>query len=187
MALTRIEYGALASSDVINGNYEYLDNRISSLSQTMISGNASLNSSIASINSSITTLNDNLQADIAEAESNMESILSENGLYVTTYINGSSWYREYFSDKEKTTRIWLEQGGATPTNQTATASQQITFLKNFSNTNYHIQITSIESVMYDSGANWNRSNDAGAYSNKTASGLTINIAFGGRHWFAYGI
>ena len=187
MALTQIEYGALASSEVMNNNLEYLDDRISSLSASVISNNASINSNIASINSSLSTMSNSIQEDLTSLESDVNSVFSSSGLYITTYVNGQSWYREFFSDPEKTTRVWLEQGGATPTNQGATTAQPITFLKDFSNTNYHIQITSIVSTYYDSGANWCRSNDAGAYSDKTVSGLTINIAFGGRHWFAYGI
>ena len=57
MALTNIEYGALASSTVMNNNFEYLDNRISSLSEVVTSGNASIYSNIASISSTITANN----------------------------------------------------------------------------------------------------------------------------------
>ena len=98
MALTEIEYGALASSEVMNNNFNYLDNRINSVSETLISNNAGL-----------------------------------NGSYITTYVNGSSWYREYFSDAEKKNRVWVEQGG-----QTATL-RYITFLKPFKDTNYCVQ------------------------------------------------
>ena len=98
MALTEIEYGALASSEVMNNNFNYLDNRINSVSETLISNNAGL-----------------------------------SGSYITTYVNGSSWYREYFSDAEKKNRVWVEQGG-----QTATL-RYITFLKPFKDTNYCVQ------------------------------------------------
>lgn len=53
MALTTIEYGALASSEVMNNNFEYLDNRISSVSETFNSNNAGIYSNIASINTLI--------------------------------------------------------------------------------------------------------------------------------------
>lgn len=35
MALTEIEYGSLASSDVMNKNFEYLDNKISDVSENL--------------------------------------------------------------------------------------------------------------------------------------------------------
>ena len=54
MALTTIEYGALASSQVMNNNFEYLDNRITSVSNTVTSNNSSILSNIASINTAIT-------------------------------------------------------------------------------------------------------------------------------------
>lgn len=54
MSLTTIEYGALASSQVMNNNFEYLDNRITSVNNTVTSNNSSVLSNIASINTSIT-------------------------------------------------------------------------------------------------------------------------------------
>lgn len=54
MALINIEYGALASSEVMNNNFEYLDNRISSAVEGNASTTAAIYSNIASINSLIT-------------------------------------------------------------------------------------------------------------------------------------
>ena len=66
------------------------------------------------------------------------TLFSTNGLYVTTYVNGTEWYREYFSDANKTQRVWLEQGGdVTLVNGYAT----ITFLRSFSNTQYNCTAT----------------------------------------------
>ncbi len=61
MALTRIEYGALASSQVMNNNFEYLDNRISSVSEVVGSNNSAVYSSIASLNNLLTTSVDKLR------------------------------------------------------------------------------------------------------------------------------
>ena len=55
MALTRIEYGSLASSEVMNNNFEYLDNRISAVNTNMGTNNAGISSTLASINSLIST------------------------------------------------------------------------------------------------------------------------------------
>ena len=40
MALTEIEYGSLASSEIMNNNFQYLDNRISSVSETVSTNQA---------------------------------------------------------------------------------------------------------------------------------------------------
>ena len=61
MALTKIEYGALASSQVMNNNFDYLDDRITSLSQSMSSANSAIYSNIASINALITQTNNILR------------------------------------------------------------------------------------------------------------------------------
>ena len=58
MALIDIEYGSLASSNIMNKNFMYLDNRISETS-----GN--LNTSISSLLSNIATINTRL-AELAE-------------------------------------------------------------------------------------------------------------------------
>ncbi len=139
MALTEIEYGSLASSEVMNNNFEYLDNKITAVSESITTNTASINSNIASINSSISSLSDDIDTSIEEINTNIESainIFSTNGLYVTTYKNGGSWYREFFSDEAKKNRVWLEQGGVIST--TNDTNITVTFLKSFSDTNYSI-------------------------------------------------
>ena len=61
MALTKIEYGSLASSETMNNNFEYLDNRISTVVENVTTDNASIYSNIASINSLITQTADILR------------------------------------------------------------------------------------------------------------------------------
>lgn len=141
MALTEIEYGALASSDVMNNNFEYLDNRITDVSETLIETNAAINSNIVTINGSISSLTEEVNQSLEELNSNItqetEQTFSENGLYVTTYRNGLSWYREYFSDKEKTKRVWIEQGGEVYQNN------YVSYIRPMSDTNYNINIQDI--------------------------------------------
>ena len=61
--------------------------------------------------------------------SSFKSTLNTAGIrtVVETYSSGSSWYRVY-SDK------WCEQGGTTE-------STSITYLKEFADTNYNLQLT----------------------------------------------
>jgi len=57
MALTKIEYGSLASSSVINDNFEYLEDIIGDVSENLVSDVATINSNIASLTNTVTTLN----------------------------------------------------------------------------------------------------------------------------------
>ena len=147
MALTRIEYGSLASSAVMNNNFDYLDDRISGVAASLASNTATINSNIATLNLSITNSNEELQTSLTTLQNNFSTVLSDCGLYITTYINGTSWYREYFSDAEKTTRVWLEQGFTT-TDEVWSNNDQKTYnlIKPFSNTNYTVIATS--TLMY---------------------------------------
>lgn len=60
--------------------------------------------------------------------------LSKNALYSTVYINGTSGYREWFSDEALSNRVLLEQWGTTTLSVNET--KNINFLKEFTNTNY---------------------------------------------------
>lgn len=137
MALTEIEYGALASSEVMNNNFNYLDNRINNISETIIANTASNNSNIASINSTISSLTEKLNTDIENLNADLtktNSEISKSGIYIATYINGNSWYREYFSDTEKKNRVWIEQGGV------IWSRGSVTYLKSFQDTNYTLTL-----------------------------------------------
>ena len=104
MALTEIEYGSLASSKILNQNFQYLDDRISSTAETHTSDLASINSNIVTINNSISDFNEQTNTNIEEIDKKINEIntnFSDNGLFITLYTNGTSWYKEFFSDKEK--------------------------------------------------------------------------------------
>ena len=61
MAITRIEYGALASSELMNDNFEYLDNRISQVAESITAENSGIYSNIASVNTALAGLSDTLR------------------------------------------------------------------------------------------------------------------------------
>ena len=140
MALTEIEYGSLASSEVMNNNFEYLDNKISDVSENLASNVATINANIATANTSISTLGENVNKSVENLNTNLteatNKLVGENGLCSTFYQNDSSWYREYFSDKEKTKRAWIEQGGVLT--GAGDYNRQVVFLKPFQNANYVI-------------------------------------------------
>ena len=143
MTLTTIEYGSLASSALLNDNFEYLDGRVTTVSEALSSNVASINANIASVNSSLkNTINSSVstaKTQLTNSINSLSNTIANNGLYITTYINGTSWYREYFSNSSKTTRVWLEQGGVTTINDYNTT---VSLVKSFTNTNYTLMITS---------------------------------------------
>ena len=175
MALTTIKYGELASSEVVNNNFKYLDDKISNLNETVTSNKAGMNSNIASINSSITTINENMTKNVEKLEESIneaKSFLSESGLFVTTYINGVSWYKEYFSDSEKKTRVWLEQGGV------LNSRSSIAFLKNFTSINYTL-LLGTHCTYYEGGGISGKSQSG--FSHYNGKGWSYNV-----EWYACG-
>ncbi len=57
MALITIDYGALASSEVMNNNFSYLNQRISDVSDTVVTNNSSMLSNISTLSNLITEIN----------------------------------------------------------------------------------------------------------------------------------
>ena len=93
---------------------------------------------ISAIKSSLSSTQSTLQNNINNLSTTINNTIGANGLYTTTYINGPSWYREFFSDSGKKTRVWLEQGGQTNTN--GSTGNRVTFIKPFSNPSYTITL-----------------------------------------------
>jgi len=74
MPLTTITYGSLASSSVMNNNFNYLDNRISTVSDSLTSGNAAIYSSISSLSSSISEQTASIASDIEDLEDDLSEL-----------------------------------------------------------------------------------------------------------------
>ena len=183
MALTEIEYGSLASSEIMNNNFEFLDNKITSVSESIVTNMASVNSNIASINSSISSLNSDLSSSIEELDTSLEEaqqVFTDSGIYITTYINGTSWYREYFSDSEKTQRVWLEQGGVISTSNDT--NYTVNFLKTFSDTNYCIFKNMGRGGTGGVAERW-----MGFWSLTTSTAVTGSLGSFTQRWYACGV
>lgn len=73
MALTNIAYGAMASSDVINKNFLYLDNRITSEAQDTSSSISSILSNIATINTRLSEIAEEIQDNKTEFNSKLDN------------------------------------------------------------------------------------------------------------------
>ena len=124
--------GELIKATEINDNNQYILDKISDSAGSM---QQYIATQIATVNS---TLN-NTKTELNNQLENITKILNENGIYSTTYINGTSWYREYFSDAEKTNRVWLEQGGVV----TTSGQKDVVFPKEFTDTNYTLTLGAI--------------------------------------------
>lgn len=90
MSLTHIEYGSLASSAVMNDNFEYLDDRITTVANSLTSNTSSINSNIASLNSTFSQTTDELASDISDLETYAQNLRSdfENQNHAPDYSNG---------------------------------------------------------------------------------------------------
>ena len=77
MALENIEYGSLASSEMMNNNFEYLDNRISNLADTQTSNTSSIYSAIAGINSVMSQQNESFTISLDNLEDLYEAIRND--------------------------------------------------------------------------------------------------------------
>ena len=82
MALINIEYGSIASSDTMNKNFLYLEDKISELSTSTNTMISSILSNIATTNSRLGDVADNVQDDAKSFESKIEDyrIKSRNAL-----------------------------------------------------------------------------------------------------------
>lgn len=140
MALTEILNGELADAEVVNANFNYLDERIDNTAASITTNNTMLLSQISTLSSNTTSSLNTLDTRVtSEVNSIKTNIISANGLYITTSFNTSTgdWYREYFSNESKTTRVFLEQGGTylsdSVTNKSAKNNYELILPKTFTN------------------------------------------------------
>ena len=77
MPLTNIEYGSLASSEVMNDNFEYLDDRITIVAGNLTSTSSSIYSSIASLNSTLSEQSEEIASDLQDLKTYTEDFKDE--------------------------------------------------------------------------------------------------------------
>ena len=90
MSLTHIEYGSLASSAIMNDNFEYLDNRVTTVANSLTSSASSISSNIASLNSTFSQATEELASDISELETYAQNLRNDfdNHNNAPDYSNG---------------------------------------------------------------------------------------------------
>jgi hypothetical protein len=108
-----------------NGNNQYL---LSRLSDNAAQVQNYVESEVATIKSNVASVQATLQGNIDETMNQ----LSMGGLFITLTVNNGNWSKEYYSDKSRTIRVWMEQGGVTG----AFSDYTLVFPRAFQNANY---------------------------------------------------
>lgn len=81
MSLINIEYGSIASSEIINKNFLYLENNLNEKTISIINSISSILSNIATINSTIRDLSTAIQDISTELSSKIESDFSKTKVF----------------------------------------------------------------------------------------------------------
>lgn len=82
MSLVNIAYGSTASSQTMNNNFSYLDNKIDSTSESIMTSISSILSNIATINSRISDLADTVSDSLDSMSSVIEDYRTKTKLLV---------------------------------------------------------------------------------------------------------
>lgn len=77
MPLINIEYGSLASSEVMNDNFAYLDDRITNNAESAASNNASLLSNLLNLNNTLTQTDNEIKSDLSDLEEDVTELRSD--------------------------------------------------------------------------------------------------------------
>lgn len=91
MTLTTIQYGSIASSETLNSNFDYLDNRISTSNETINTSISTLLSNIATINSRITEVSESLSSLITNLSATVEEYKTKTKLLVKKSSAVPNW------------------------------------------------------------------------------------------------
>ena len=91
MALINIEYGSLASSEIMNKNFIYLDDKIADTSESIMTSISSILSNIATINNRLNDLSTALADAIETSNSNIEEYKSKTKILVSKNSMVPNW------------------------------------------------------------------------------------------------
>lgn len=105
MALINIEYGSLASSDTMNKNFIYLEDKIAESSESILTTISSIYSNIATINARLNDLTEQLEDSLTELNDEVSTKISDYKTKINTAINEVSlvpdWNNRVQIDKLK--------------------------------------------------------------------------------------
>lgn len=91
MALINIEYGSLASSETMNKNFSYLDNKIAESSESIMTSISSILSNIATINSRLNDLSEGVDDSVEELNLKLEDYKTKTKLLVSKASMLPNW------------------------------------------------------------------------------------------------
>ena len=95
MALINIEYGSLASSETMNKNFMYLDDKIANTSESIMTSISSILSNIATINTRLNDISENMSDSLQNLETKIEENKSKTKILVNKACMVPHW--EYCS------------------------------------------------------------------------------------------
>ncbi len=81
MPLINIGYGSLASSEVMNDNFNYLDNRVTTVANNLTTTSSSIYSNIASMNSTFTQKTENIEDEIDNLQTDLTALRNDFDSY----------------------------------------------------------------------------------------------------------
>ena len=91
MALINIEYGSLASSETVNKNFTYLDEKIAESNESIMTSISSILSNIATINARINDISENMNDSVENLNSVVEDYKSKTKLLVNKATMVPNW------------------------------------------------------------------------------------------------
>lgn len=128
MALIDIEYGSLASSEIMNKNFMYLDNRISEASGDINTSISSLLSNIATINTRLAELSEELSEIFEDFTNKLDTLKLKTEILVNDSTMVPDWSQ----------CIYVEQG-----NQYTVSSNGFVLLNPKSNASGELTINGV--------------------------------------------
>ena len=91
MALIDIEYGSLASSETMNKNFMYLDDKIADTSDSIMTSISSILSNIATINTRLNEISENVDDSVETINSTIEDYKAKVKLLVNKASMVPNW------------------------------------------------------------------------------------------------
>ena len=91
MALINIEYGSIASSSVMNANFEFLDDKIGETAENFNTNISSILSNIATINTSLGDLSNQIKDAIKDFNSKIEELKNKAQITFNDFSMVPNW------------------------------------------------------------------------------------------------
>lgn len=111
MALIDIEYGSLASSDIMNKNFIYLDNKLAESSDSIMTSISSIFSNIATLNSRINDITESVEGSIEGLKATIEEYKTKTKLLVNKASMVPDWKNCYSVNITSASRYTVPKNG----------------------------------------------------------------------------